>query len=337
MFLEKENEKFNGNKAQLLVKNGEFGTALLFYKKAYKLGGLDLNQLLDYGMLLVKMGENENGFKVLSEAKEKSDDYICDVYLGSYYLLIGNNDLAKKSFLLAIRKKPDLPLWIHYYAGKPNCDPIVNHKYKVVFFPIPKCGCTTIKNFFYKMDCGKETINPHPQYTNQFKNIDPLDFDAVKDYYKFAIVRDPISRFLSYFQNNITDGESLYRTRCYAKTKNRYIFGLDRNPSLDKLIENLEFYIYCFNDIRHHALCQSAYLKMPIALCDDIFTLKDLPIALEKLEKITGISINNRHLRKSKRSADDLYSHISPKAKEKLIKYYSEDYDLLKKFIPPRI
>jgi hypothetical protein len=152
------------------------------------------------------------------------------------------------------------------------------------------------------------------------------------EYFKFIIVRDPVKRFLSYFNKNIKN-ESLLKLKGFPER--RYLFGLDRLPDLNFFINNLEDYKYVFIDVRHHTLCQTAYIGKSLENYDCITQLENLSKLNLELNKFLGREIEFPHLMKSDKPITELFSNISLKSLEKLIDYYSDDYQLLQDYYSP--
>ena len=80
------------------------------------------------------------------------------------------------------------------------------------YLDIPKCGCTFIKNLFWRLDHGESYANPPRihERTRDFARLDQfgLTVDEVcTEPYCFVVLRNPLDRFLSlYFDKVIGDG-----------------------------------------------------------------------------------------------------------------------------------
>ena len=81
------------------------------------------------------------------------------------------------------------------------------------YFPIPKVACTSIKTAMFLIEHGREykpkiDINKkavqhiHNYYEERLANIDSCDF-------KFIVIRDPIKRFLSAYNNRVAHHKKL--------------------------------------------------------------------------------------------------------------------------------
>lgn len=102
-----------------------------------------------------------------------------------------------------------------YYNTTDSWDaaPIVMEKYKLIFFTLPKCGCTVWKQLFRRMmgypdwniQDGQETFLPHNSQLNGLKYLSdyPLEqaneFMTSPEWTRAIMVREPKQRFLSAF------------------------------------------------------------------------------------------------------------------------------------------
>lgn len=108
-------------------------------------------------------------------------------------------------------------------------DNIVLHKDKIIYFPIPKNGCSTIKTILYaklykdgiignekgyKKYQGKKS--PHRENFPFVKKQEILD--KYKNYFRFAIVRNPWDRVVSLYTSKILFDKTLNK-RPYIPTK----------------------------------------------------------------------------------------------------------------------
>ncbi|MCL2933755.1 MAG: sulfotransferase family 2 domain-containing protein [Trichodesmium sp. MAG_R03] len=312
-----------------LVREGYFEAAIGSYEKAIKLNPEVFPAYLEQGSLLVKLGEHEKGISILHKAVEKfPQNPVTYVYLGAALTKLGKKDLARDFFKKAIELDSTQALWVYYGASRQGFDILDIEKYKIAYCPIPKCASSTIKSVFYKLETRQDTINPHIHYNNPFFRTQQKSLKDYKNYYKFVVVRDPIKRFLSYYSKNIIHSQSLanhYGGKSFA-------FGLDCIPNINFFIEHLEDYIYTFIDVRHHTLCQSAYISDSLEDYDLICKIEDLDKLVIHLNKIIGFKINLPNLMHSQKNISNIFPELSLRSLEKLIEFYQKDYKLLKDY-----
>ena len=85
---------------------------------------------------------------------------------------------------------------------------LINRKYKWVFVHIPKTGGSSISHILNKIE-GTESIKTHGSILEVKDNI--------SDYYKFTIVRNPYTRFMSEYFHQIRKKETNKNFEFYIK------------------------------------------------------------------------------------------------------------------------
>ena len=77
-------------------------------------------------------------------------------------------------------------------------------KTKLIYFPVPKIACTSIKSLFFEIEFGitvdkiKE-VRPKFKVHNKYKALFKSSSQLMPEFQTLAVVRDPIQRFLSGF------------------------------------------------------------------------------------------------------------------------------------------
>jgi len=93
---------------------------------------------------------------------------------------------------------------------------LVNHQYKFIVFWNPKCGCTLLKNWFYRVTCPDRDLPSVPQRIHRLLKMNRHEFYVSKeeilekynDYFKFIVTRNPYERIVSYYCNKIINRQS---------------------------------------------------------------------------------------------------------------------------------
>ena len=96
--------------------------------------------------------------------------------------------------------------------------PVVIESHKLIFFTVPKVGCTVFKHLFRRM-MGYEnwrTKYPHDPLNNGLKHLDRYSIKEVTimmtslDWTKSIFVRDPKERFLSAYLDKVKNKDGMY-------------------------------------------------------------------------------------------------------------------------------
>lgn len=317
--------------AQNYIRNGYFNEGEKKLVENINNNSFPLLSKIELSKLLGNMGKAEEGISLLKKLIERpKNNPLIYKTIGALEELSGNGEIAKDHYSRAIELDKGQPLWVYYGAKKTRCDLIMDEANKLLFSPMPKCASSSVKSFLLKHTENVDSINPHAFYANPFFNTKDFDHNQYKDFYRFTIVRDPVDRFLSYYNKNIMQENSLTNKK-YGN--NRYVFGLDTKPEINFLVENFHRYAFVFDDFRHHTLPQSAYLTEIFDILDDVYTLDTLNVMNKKLCEIFGLNSSKiPHLMKSSRTIDNLYPRISLKSLEKLFVLYQQDYGLLSNY-----
>ena len=104
------------------------------------------------------------------------------------------------------------------------------------YLPITKCGCTFVKNLLYALDHGVEHpdgINVH-QTESGLIHADGHDYRTVFDSpYGFTVLRDPPSRFMSFYFDKIWGEGAVNFPRIRAQLEEDGVVDLDRDLGVE--------------------------------------------------------------------------------------------------------
>lgn len=204
---------------------------------------------------------------------------------------------------------------------------IISEKYKIAYFSIPKCACTSIKYVMYFIQKGHkyvdEDLKKNKHIHTELKGF-LGDLKDLEDYLKFAVFRDPVKRVLSCYGNRVIHHGDLKQDR--AKIED---IGLKPEPDLNYFCQNLELYQKVSKSIKHHTQHQKD-LVPSLEYLSYVYKVEELDDMGKKLSQITSLNIEIPHLqtRGPKFKISDLeYSSI-----ENLINIYEKDYAFLEKY-----
>ncbi len=115
-----------------------------------------------------------------------------------------------------------LERFINKLQGKSQGGPIALHRYKVIYFPVPKVACSSLIKFCANLLGIKEgpNTNIHEIY---FPSIKLENISKYEDYCKFGFVRNPWDRLVSCYSNKIKNDADL--------TNKHYVNGVSRGFS----------------------------------------------------------------------------------------------------------
>lgn len=213
-------------------------------------------------------------------------------------------------------------------------------EYGIAYAPVPKNACTTIKTYlfglqnnfpFKEFKAGSRTFHIHKLMPSTiFEDWNPKAKRLIerKNIFKFAVVRDPISRILSCYSNRVLHHKDIQKN---PKTcKKLSLIDLPTEPSLNVFVSNLEEYIMHSPSICHHGRPQVDYLGTDINRYSKIYpvSLTDTVLMNDLLSIVGEMStpLPPRRLQTGgkKFTIDDLEkSNI-----EKIINFYKKDYEV---------
>lgn len=202
-----------------------------------------------------------------------------------------------------------------------------SEKFKILYFPVPKVGCTTTKRALNVAETGEEfdicihKFNP----TKQFKGLRLKQLNLNK-YYKFAIVRDPVERFVSIYNGRILDKKDHLKNKVLLNK-----FDLPRQPTIGQFINRIDKFKRN-KSIDHHIRSIVDYLGPNPDFYDDIFTLKDInKIIIPKLEGMCGFKLKF-NMNRNKSHGGVKVSDLTPTQLRKIKELYAKDYYLYGKY-----
>lgn len=178
--------------------------------------------------------------------------------------------------------------------------PIVLKRYPVAYHPTPKVACTSIKLALYELEFGRpfqgsrgedgalQHIHNSWEGTPRFVPV-----STPESYYNFAVVRDPVERFLSAFANRVIQYRELGEEKlCDLKGD---LAGLKPNPSLSEFISEFDLYRSASAPIRHHTDPQNFFIGRTLSYYSRIFRFTELNQIGDALRDAVGAHITLPH------------------------------------------
>lgn len=209
---------------------------------------------------------------------------------------------------------------------------------KLIYIPIPKNACTSIKHALHEIEFGKRFNADLPEFSDYREHHDYYkkrahaftSVEALKkrtDVLRFALVRDPVKRLISCYRNRVVDLGDLELSRSTLEQ-----MELSVEPDLNTFVLNLSAYRRANKKIEHHSRPQSRFLGGTIEYLDRVFTLAEMNDLLDMLRKYDpDLNLRQRKTGGTKITLADL----SEEALQHAIAFYQEDYKLLGAYFKP--
>lgn len=211
---------------------------------------------------------------------------------------------------------------------------ILSFKTKLAYFPVPKIACNSVKACIFEIENNisvEERKRVEPNF-NLHRVFPSASFSRAKqgipkEFEKFGIVRDPLERFLSGFNEKVLVKNIIVKSRKMTEfcISNR----LNYSPNLEEFIT--QFHKYCeLPFFRQHFGSQAYFLGNNLNYFDKLFSIKKL-FQLEKLlsEKLDrDILLPRINSQKKLVGMESLTHNLSVKLENIL----NEDLQLLKDF-----
>lgn len=241
--------------------------------------------------------------------------------LGEYHINAGQNVVARALLNQCYREYGQLHITNLIFCKIPTTVALVDDDKKILYVALPKCASSTIKNYFTFARFGKtygEQV--HFNHGDMYRLVTAEDLATrYKDYYKFTVVRDPVSRLVSYFSSNISN--KALRREAHGQQE---FMGLSTTPGPVVVAQRFQQYRQMFIDFRHHTDPMTGYLRNMRPLLDDICKMSDLPRIRERLSEAYGVTIADERSMTTKENFELL--DICKREFAKLDEFYAEDY-----------
>lgn len=108
---------------------------------------------------------------------------------------------------------------------EPDFSGIVLPKYKAIYVPIPKVACSSLKKVFAELlniNVSSQSHGFDDVHRAKFRYVKGNQIIEYKDYWKFALVRNPFDRIVSCYKEKIKDDEN------FSGTTNSFVNGVHK-------------------------------------------------------------------------------------------------------------
>lgn len=158
--------------------------------------------------------------------------------------------------------------------------PYIMPAQRMAFFFSPKSGGTSLRAFLFHAENGF----PFRDYSVQGTRVDAnmlaanfrfnrVDHEELKPFRRFALVRDPVARFLSGYSNRVLHYREL---SIEAAGRDLLREGLPPDPDIATFVENYIGYLSCSRPMARHFLKQQKFIGADAGYFERIFRLEQL-------------------------------------------------------------
>lgn len=213
-------------------------------------------------------------------------------------------------------------------------------KSKVVLFFSPKGAGTSIRAFLFQLENGYPfrpfLVEGKEHTANDLlrnKGFSRVDHERIADWRRFAVVRDPVRRFLSGYSNRVIHYRELSEENAGEELKRR---NLVPDPDIDTFVKNLRAYGKAQKQIRRHVMAQDHWLGTDKSYYERVFPIEEIGALQDEMNAIHGTSFEfpREQTGGPKMSFDDLseearagvVAHVSDSAIFDWVPAYRERY-----------
>jgi hypothetical protein len=216
---------------------------------------------------------------------------------------------------------------------------IVSNRLRIVYQPIPKNACTTIKSMMFHADAGRPfdiaaQSSAAELYIHQVYPTTPADparlacFDR---YDMIVVLRDPLERFISGYRNRIATYYDIVATTRARPEAARMLeeAKLSATPDINTFATRLPFYMRVCANTAHHFRPQADFARSILALpsAGPARRMDELPAIAALFSERAGFEIPLPHLQTA---GNDLAVDALTRASLAVLRrVYAEDWELL--------
>ncbi len=212
---------------------------------------------------------------------------------------------------------------------------VILDKHKIFYGAVPKTACSSLKLAFFELENGfpfKPFVSNGRSrhiHNSGYATLPRAKYpeERIKDYFRVAMVREPISRFLSAYGNRVIAHKEL---SMYKAEEGLTQANLEPTPDLDLYIERFHEYRRAHPSILHHTRPSAFFLGTDASYFTKLYTPADMDQFVADIAERTGttMTVGRAQTGGPKFKVDDL----TRKQQNKIKKLYKEDYKTFGKF-----
>ncbi len=216
---------------------------------------------------------------------------------------------------------------------------VVSHRMRIVYLPIPKNACSTVKTMFFEAESGRaidtlldragRKLDIH-QVLRSVPDGGPIA-KRLGGYDVVAVLRSPMERFVSGYRNRILEladieKAGVWNTRIRDALRAR---ELEAMPDADSFAARLSDYMATVPIVHHHFLPQTAFVSEAVETLSLVVDPRGLQRIADLLAERSGAPVRIPHLQASQRSRPVV---LSAETRARIRTFYAADYALLERF-----
>jgi len=221
-------------------------------------------------------------------------------------------------------------------------------RWKVACATAPKAMSTTLGRAFYELAEGRRydraqhdgrTI--HLFWRNRVEAMGspecPPPLDRFAGFQLVAVVRDPVRRLLSAYQDRVvTKGELVhsFARRARRPDGRAQLAGLDPRPDPDRFFADLPRYVSLSTTLQHHMAPFATFLGDDLSRYHRVFRTEDSPAIGEWLSQVLGRAVVLGREQRS-RSGQLRLDDLGPRARRMIARHVAADFRLLHEHYRP--
>ncbi len=207
---------------------------------------------------------------------------------------------------------------------------------KLVYFPIPKCACTTLKSVFYRLNFGNEFTSDdiaddgiHGLYAGTPKyRLNILARYAA--WRRVIVIRDPVLRFLSAYTSRVLDRGELGE-KFVGESARRFEVPLD--PDIHQFVQHFDIYQAISPHVRHHFAPHAHFAGPTLDAYTDVYEFDELESLHAMLKSYVDYDFSMPRLQRSTTSLS--VDSISVRELCEISGHLAGDYALLRHYYNP--
>jgi hypothetical protein len=177
---------------------------------------------------------------------------------------------------------------------------IVLKQYELAYYPVHKCGNTSVKLMIFNSEnvvrfgdivlrgekIGQAFV--HDMYPSFWPSFAQLD-DAQASYFKFAVVRDPVSRIFAAYKNKVVARKHQMRRPGRKIMEDRQV---PFEPTFSEFVQHLDVYRETHSQIGTHTVPLNKFLGDDPDYFDRIYAMAEIPEIADMLSERCGHKID---------------------------------------------